>query len=409
MKNRKWRPRFARAFTIIEMLVVVSIIALLVSVLLPAINHARVQAKVTASQSNLRTLGVAHATYASEWNDRQFTLTPDNIASYGNGDVVGSLAGYEVEKTTWLPDGTMRTRGEYPPIELGWRDTVPGDAQAGEKRLHTLRIRSDQFKTNTVMVEPIAFVDAWTEEEFNSPRSGWFRIPNARQFGQYLSGFFFDPVYFAPKDQMVTDMRDDVADLPGEYTPAQHLYDNRIWRTGDFLYASYSLSPAALFNPDVMRSPEEGGWQDPWTLSSGFRAPSMSQTLYPNLKTHMLEHHWLQNARRACNPNVTERRQRPYKDCQPYFFNQGSASAPVTLFYDGHVDLVGVQAAVRADGRQVNQAGSGLWSRDTAFGDDGYWISRGYDDTPGTPGIDGGTSFHILTTGGILGRDVTGK
>ena len=82
----------------------------------------------------------------------------------------------------------------------------------------------------------------------------------------------------------------------------------------------------------------------------------------------------------------------------------------MTLFYDGHVDLVGVLEAMRADGRQVAQSdGTGLWSRDTAFGDDGYWISRGYDDTPGTPGIDGGTSFHILTTGGILGRDVTGK
>ena len=53
-----------KGFTIIELLVVVSIIALLIGILLPAIGKAREQAKLTQSQSNLRNLAAAHATYS---------------------------------------------------------------------------------------------------------------------------------------------------------------------------------------------------------------------------------------------------------------------------------------------------------------------------------------------------------
>ena len=51
-------------FTIIELLVVVSIIALLVGMLLPAIGKARDTARVNVSKNNLRQLGVAHETYS---------------------------------------------------------------------------------------------------------------------------------------------------------------------------------------------------------------------------------------------------------------------------------------------------------------------------------------------------------
>ncbi|MHC4081837.1 MAG: type II secretion system protein, partial [Planctomycetota bacterium] len=44
----------SKGFTIIELLVVVSIIALLVGILLPAIGKARDTARVNSSKSNLR-------------------------------------------------------------------------------------------------------------------------------------------------------------------------------------------------------------------------------------------------------------------------------------------------------------------------------------------------------------------
>ena len=81
-----------RAFTIVELLVVVSIIALLVGILLPAIGKARDQARMSISQANLRNIATAMASYAAEWNDRQLTFVDDNIATYESG--IGAFATY---------------------------------------------------------------------------------------------------------------------------------------------------------------------------------------------------------------------------------------------------------------------------------------------------------------------------
>ena len=64
---------------------------------------------------------------------------------------------------------------------------------------------------------------------------------------------------------------------------------------------------------------------------------------------------------------------------------------------DGKLDKT-EREAMRADGRHTAQAGFGLWSRDTTFGEDGYYIDTAYDQAA--------TSFHILTTDGIRGRDI---
>jgi prepilin-type N-terminal cleavage/methylation domain-containing protein len=55
-----------RAFTLVELLVVISIIAMLLAVLIPALNGARETAKKTICGANLKQLGVASTAYASE-------------------------------------------------------------------------------------------------------------------------------------------------------------------------------------------------------------------------------------------------------------------------------------------------------------------------------------------------------
>jgi prepilin-type N-terminal cleavage/methylation domain-containing protein len=61
--------RSCRAFTLVELLVVISIIALLLSVLMPALSSVRRQAKKVVCKSNMKQLGLAVNIYAQNYNN----------------------------------------------------------------------------------------------------------------------------------------------------------------------------------------------------------------------------------------------------------------------------------------------------------------------------------------------------
>jgi hypothetical protein len=198
-----------------------------------------------------------------------------------------------------------------------------------------------------------------------------------------LTGRYQDWVYYAPKDTIILDYLEQCTDEPPEFV-AYPEQCNPAW-------SSYALSLAAMFHPDVMRSNAAGGWQAPWDLDHGYESPGLFQATYPDLKTHMLEHSWLQNSPGLCNP--------AFFGCEPYYFNHSIDSSPVTLFYDGSVRLLPNSEVLAADFQVLGQTGGvdGLWHRGTSFGANGYLIDVSYDYVP--------LSHHVLTTDGILGRD----
>jgi prepilin-type N-terminal cleavage/methylation domain-containing protein len=372
------RRHVDRGFTIIELLVVVSIIALLIGILLPAVSKARDQAKLTISQSNLRNLGTAHATYAAEFGDRQLTYTVDAIASYAlNGNESSMLSNYGSENGVGHPN-----------IQAGWGPYGTDTSQQAMWR-YVLDVFDGGFGVHSWAINPIVMTGGASSLQ----GFGMFRMAHAHQgFNTYLSGRYYDQTFYAPKDTIPWEFVKPAFDAPFEFVPGDYTGGPQCW-------SSYCMSPAAMYSPDVFRSEAKGGFQQAQTLPAGYRSPAMSQALFPGLKTHMIEHHWLQNRRGECNPGFTGG---TYDGCEPYFFNQGWASTPMTLFFDGHVAPLGVRQAEQADQRQLTQTGTdGLWHRGTPMGDidsgGGYFMDLGYDYAE--------TSYHILTTDGIRGRD----
>src|SRR5436190_12111782 len=85
-----------RAFTLVELLVVIGIIAILVGVLLPALSRARENANRLACMSNLRQVSTAFFMYTGD-NKGWFPC----CAVFGNGLGYGAGVDYPGYPTGW--------------------------------------------------------------------------------------------------------------------------------------------------------------------------------------------------------------------------------------------------------------------------------------------------------------------
>ena len=106
--RRRRSPHVRPAFTLVELLVVVGIIALLIGVLLPTLARAREKAAQTKCLSNLRQVGMAMVMYCNE-NRGYFTSTAISSNQYAEDFIYWQQPAQYWNGAVWSPASNPRT------------------------------------------------------------------------------------------------------------------------------------------------------------------------------------------------------------------------------------------------------------------------------------------------------------
>ena len=400
MNNKELSNHKATGFTIVELLVVISIIALLVGILVPAVQKARDSAKTTQSKSNSHQVMIALANHAADQDDRHFSTAPDDLQrSAPTGDIGDAIAAY----------GGPNPLG----IELGTHQYGNGVGA--------------YFMTGADGVAPYCFGEGDVQSSSNKPGYGTWRYPNAGQVAVYMNNMPLHSAYFAPKDVIPIGALEGCDSNATQYCPssaaqARWGLPESFW-TSNMLLApsSYCISPAMMYDPAVYQwdprtasSPE-----DPMDIPRGFTPPSSSQAKYPSQKTWLMEHNWLQNLdNNECGINWGgtwfEADGGCWDGCEPEHFNAGRLSEPVTVMADGSTTIFKIAEAARDSEKVAQQAwynnqGLGIWDHpldgDVAGG--GNSPNGGYYAGYSTDWVH--FVGHSHTLDGIRGRDKLAK
>ena len=132
-------PRSPRAFSLVELLTVIAVIALLIGILLPARANARATSRASICASRLHQLGVALTLYLNDYPD---TLPQATTDIGGNQVVVGTLFG---GKKGSLPAYSINTMGAHDrPLNRYILDAAaPDDADPGVFEVEAFHSPSD--------------------------------------------------------------------------------------------------------------------------------------------------------------------------------------------------------------------------------------------------------------------------
>jgi len=407
-----------RAFTLVELLVVISIIALLVGILLPAINKARDNAQVGQAKSNIRNIHTASTMYGNDNGGKQWTGAPENLSSGPDG--------------SWTGLSAAAALGQW---EQRYHITQTGGAGTKATIFPGIAPCEDDGGTHYYWpvvdnVVPYVFDSGLTQGEAGLARYGAWRHPNSRQTAHYMDDQCYNKVFWSPKDRVITRELQQCWDDDGTMCATTFVDNGGGGYELDIPMllqpSSYSFSPVNMMNCYVWEMPDEGGdpqdyFHDPMSFAAGFRAPTMGQCKNSGLKTFLMETHWLQNRTTGdCGANWASSNVSyhvpagdgndntwSYDGCYPDYFNASWRSSPVACMVDGSTKNLSVEIAEKHDYVVAGQRGStndpgsynGLWHRGGPNGEFGFFVECRSDWAQ--------WSGHTHTAGGLCeGRDL---
>jgi prepilin-type processing-associated H-X9-DG protein/prepilin-type N-terminal cleavage/methylation domain-containing protein len=139
------RMRHQEAFTLVELLVVIGVIAVLIAMLLPALNKTRAAANAVACASNMRQIGAMFHTYATQY--RAYPLSLDNTKAPKAANWVnhGDKWMFALEHARLIANASNVSRTPQPNI------SNPGDRKHEHARIYCPSHETDAYFSYAVI------------------------------------------------------------------------------------------------------------------------------------------------------------------------------------------------------------------------------------------------------------------
>ena len=174
-----------RAFTLIELLIVISIISLLISILMPALAGARTQGSRVSCLSNLRSIARTAIAYAND--DEKGIYGPihrlagrfinEGYAEYGGGPG-------DMDYLNWGEEFDPRTR-PFNALMIGAQDMFPNTAPGDHGKFRMYQCGGDEFGWQ--VVPGFDSDDRETERSYYTANGTAFRMNNMKHhLGSFL-------------------------------------------------------------------------------------------------------------------------------------------------------------------------------------------------------------------------------